>query len=109
MADTPKLSTPWRTAVLAAAIIWLIGSYLPSISNYWAQLNLIAPAGQTHLLTLPLAFPKVGVDLSTLCSLLGALIIIGAVVRWFTYLQFQTPEPITEAGLSRPRQTPPPG
>lgn len=107
MATAGKHSRPWKNAVLVAVLLWVVGCYVPSISNAWAELNLIAPAGQRHLITLPLAFPGVGVDASTLCSLLGALIVVGAVVRWITYLQWDVPDQTSPVGLSPPPSNPP--
>lgn len=77
----------WLVAVIAALAVWFIGSYLPAVSNLWVSINILAPAGQRHLLTFPLAYPAVGVDLHTLLSLIGLLIILCAALRWVTYLE----------------------
>lgn len=106
MPSSQPRSPAWRTAVVGALAVWAIGSYLPAVSNIWAQLNLIAPAGAAHLFTFPMAYPAVGADAATLCSLLGCLIILGAAVRWVTYWQWHTAaDPTSSAapGPSSPR------
>lgn len=76
----------WFIATLTVFGIWLIGAHISQISNIWVSLNLIVPAGKPHLFTLPLAHPAVGVDLHTLSSLAGLLLIASAITTWISYL-----------------------
>lgn len=88
--------------VTAAAAVWILGAYIPTLSNLWVTLNILAPAGQPHAATFPMAYPPVGVDGHTLCSLLGLLLVLGAAVRWITYLERYTPPPPAPAPLLPP-------
>lgn len=88
----------WLIAVVAATLGWFLGAYLPAVSNVWVALNVLTPAGQPSAAALPLAYPAVGVDPHTVVSLLGLLLMIGASVRWLTYLQKAEREIMPAAG-----------
>lgn len=90
----------WLIAVVVATLIWLLGAYLPAVSNVWVALNVLTPAGQPDAATLPLAYPAVGVDPHTVVSLVGLLLIIGASVRWLTYLQKAEHQIMPSAGAA---------
>lgn len=81
----------WLITTLAALLIWFIGAYMPALSNIWVQLNILAPAGKPHLFTFPLAYPAIGIDLHTLLSLIGAVLMLCAVATWFSYLERTRP------------------
>lgn len=76
----------WLVAVALALGVWLGGAYLPALSSVWVTLNILTPAGQPHIVGLPLAYPEVGIDGHTVVSLVGVLLIVGGVTRWATYL-----------------------
>lgn len=95
-----RAAKPWLTAATIAAVVWLLGCYVPSVSNIWAQLNIIAPAGTPHLISMPLAYPAVGISPHTLCSLLGVLLVLGALTRWATYWQLDSTPPAPEHAQS---------
>jgi hypothetical protein len=101
------MSTPhgnrawWLFAVLATVLVWLIGAYVPALSNFWVELNLITPAGRPHLAVLPLDYPAVGIDVHTLCSLSGVVVIVAAVTRWISYFERHTP-PAPDQGSGQP-------
>ena len=77
----------WARAMVFTLGLWIIGAYLPQLSSFWVQLNVLVGAGKPHLFTLPLAYPAVGIDLHTLASLSGLLLVIGAATRWLTYIE----------------------
>lgn len=95
----------WLITTIAALLIWFIGSYMPAVSNIWVQLNILAPAGKSHLLTFPLAYPAIGVDLHTLLSLLGAILVLCAAATWISYLERTRPQ---RADTSTPSSYVPP-
>lgn len=82
---------------MTASAMWLIGAYIPALSNAWVDLNVLTPAGRPHRLTFPFAYPAVGIDGHALCSLIGLLLVIGALTRWVTYLERYTPPPLLPA------------
>lgn len=88
----------WLLAVVGALVLWLLGAYLPAVSNVWVMLNVLTPAGQPGAATLPLAYPAVGVDPRTVVSLAGLLLVTGATVRWMTYLRKAEPDATAGAG-----------
>jgi hypothetical protein len=76
-----------RRIVFVAVLCVLCGAYIPSVSNLLVEWNLIVPAGKPQLVTLPFAYPAVGVDIQTLASLTGLLLFICAIHRWITYIE----------------------
>ncbi len=103
----PRSRRAWLVVTVAATILWFIGAYIPALSNIWVGLNVLAPAGQPHRITFPFAYPAVGVNGHTAASLLGLLLILGAITRWLTYLQRHTPPP-SESPPAPAVQTPTP-
>lgn len=83
----------WLIAPASTTVIWLIGAYIPALSNIWVTLNVLVPAGAPRRMTFPLAYPAVGIDGHTTASLIGLLLIIGATTRWISYLELFTPTP----------------
>ncbi len=81
----------WLIAPAISTVIWLIGAYIPALSNIWVMLNVLVPAGQPRRMTFLYAYPSVGIDGNTAASLFGLLLIIGATTRWFSYLERFTP------------------
>ncbi|MDD4865568.1 MAG: hypothetical protein PHQ28_00060 [Mycobacterium sp.] len=98
----------WLLAVIATAAAWLVGAYMPSVSSVWVRLNVLTAAGHRHLAALPFAYPAVGVDGDTLCSLLGVLLIVAAAVRWISYFERHTPPPLVPPPSTPALPTPPP-
>lgn len=98
----------WLIAPAISTVIWLIGAYVPAVSNIWVMLNVLVPAGQPRRMTFLYAYPAVGIDGNTVASLFGLLLIIGATTRWFSYLERFTPNPATPAPASPPIVAPPP-
>ena len=90
----------WLVAVGLALGVWLAGAYLPALSSAWVTLNLLTAAGQPHIVSLPMAYPEVGIDGHTVVSLVGVLFIVGGVTRWATYLtKAATPDSPPAMGL----------
>ena len=85
--------------VLAIVGGWLIGSYTPSVSAFWCSIGMLAPAGQTHLFSLPGAYPAVGWTVPTLLVDAAALIAVCVVVH--TFAQLTSTKTKSEDGKSR--------
>lgn len=98
----------WLIAPAISTIVWLIGAYIPALSNIWVMLNVLVPAGQPRRMTFLGAYPAVGIDGNTIASLFGLLLIIGATTRWLSYLERFTPDPAATALAAPPAVAPPP-
>lgn len=97
----------WLIAPAICTVIWLIGAYIPAMSNIWVMLNILVPAGQPRRMTFLYAYPAVGIDGNTAASLFGLLLIIGATTRWLSYLERFTPPPAAAATATPPPAAPP--
>ncbi|SIH22066.1 Uncharacterised protein [Mycobacteroides abscessus subsp. abscessus] len=84
---TPERRLWWIHTAGAVLLLWVIGAYVPAISNVWVTLNLVVPAGEPSMFTFPLAYPAVGADMNTLTSLAGLLLLICPTIAWFTYIE----------------------
>jgi hypothetical protein len=97
----------WLIAPAITTVLWLIGAYIPAISNIWVMLNVLVPAGQPRRMTFLYAYPAVGIDGNTVASLFGLLLIIGATTRWLSYLERFTPPSAAAAPTAPPMAAPP--
>ena len=91
---------------VAIVVTWALGAYIPAISNVWVYLNILTPAGQTNLADIPFAYPAVGIDGSTLCSLAGIVVTAAAITTWISYLERYTPPAQHALGTQPPASRP---
>lgn len=97
--------TKWVSGTVAfLAAFWLVGCYIPTISNWWVRLGLLSPAGADHVFTFPAARPAVGMTVFTMASLFGALFLAFSGLHWLAYIRQDEfrPEPPRAARTPKP-------
>lgn len=78
------MSDGFRCAGLATIVgltAWGLCAYMPALSSALVKMNLLVAAGQPQLVTLPYAYPAVGIDGHTIVSLCGVLILASVVTH----------------------------
>lgn len=62
-------------ATIIGLTAWALCAYVPALSSRLVALNVLVASGQPQLMSLPYAYPAVGMDGHTIASLCGVLIL----------------------------------
>lgn len=80
------MSNALRCAGVATIIgltAWGLCAYVPALSSGLVLLNVLVAAGQPQLVSLPYAYPAVGMDGHTIVSLCGVLVLAAVATHIF--------------------------